>query len=230
MRTYPVKDALKRAAAHLNDQSRAIFTDDVLLPYFQTAYEELLEMLEENNAPFTNSTSAVIPVNVGTTQIGNPDTPLFPQLPEDLVEIQDVWERLQGSNIDFTLLEKRTTLPLTSILTSELLVWSWQGGIVNFIGANTARDVKINYVSNGTIIDFDINTRIKIINSKNNLSYRTAGLAAYFVGENKERADELNGNASGAFDRLINLSVKGEQSISTRRRPFRAGLKQRGYV
>jgi hypothetical protein len=40
---------LARAAAFLNDASQAIYTNTVLLPYIQTAWDELAEIFEENN-------------------------------------------------------------------------------------------------------------------------------------------------------------------------------------
>ena len=50
-------------------------------------------------------------------------------------------------------------------------------------------------------------------------------IKAKYIGENPARSDELNALAMVGKDRVIGISTKGRQSITTRRRPFRQGFK-----
>jgi hypothetical protein len=68
-----------------------------------------------------------------------------------------------------------------------------------------------------------------LVNAKTALSFRVAGLASEFIGENPTRAESLNSNASNALERALNINIKSEQSIVTRRRPFRSGYVRRGF-
>jgi len=221
------KDVMQQSRIFLNDVAASSFTDDVLLPFLQTAWAEMAELFEENELPATNNTSAVIPVTTTQFDIGGPTGPALPQ---DLIEIQGVYERPTGTLNDFTEVVKRDFLPKTSVLTNVLGVYVWQGQVIKFLGANTNIDVKLDYLANVFNPLIDPSSIVNIINAKTSLAYRTAGLAASMIGENPDRAAELNGFASTAAERLINISMKGQQAIASRRRPFRAGYKTRGSI
>jgi hypothetical protein len=89
--------------------------------------------------------------------------------------------------------------------------------------------VKFNYIVD-TIPDITagtLGTNIPIINSESFLQYRTAGLVAEFIGENVERAADLNSMAQLALDRFLGINVKGRQAVFTRKRPFMAASRTR---
>ena len=174
----------------------------------------------------TNQLSLIFDVPVDVFDIGGNTGPA---LPDDLVEIQRVAERLAGSSDDFLPVRKVDFLPLTEILTNSLDVWAYQQQIVLFIGALTDREVIIEYIGKGFPELVNGNSVITMINSKTSLAYRTSGLAAGMIGENPTRADELNSYASTAAERLINLGIKNSQVIPVRRRPFRSGIRSRGW-
>ena len=221
-------DVFKRARVHLNDRAIGLYTNDVLIEHLQTALDELAEMFEDNGLPVTDKVNSS-PINLasGITDIGGP---VGPPLPNDLVEITALFERSAGSNQDFNRMARRDFLPEYSVQTAYNMYWVWQQQFIRFLGANSALEIKIEYVANVFPIIVDGNTVIPIINCKNTLAFRTAGLAAEFIGENPTRAQSLNGQAGNAADRLLNLSTRGEQSVTTRRRPFRANYKQRSGV
>ncbi len=60
------------------------------------------------------------------------------------------------------------------------------------------------------------------------MEYKTAAFCAMFMAENPQRATSLDSLAEGALTRSLGIPIKGMQSITTRRRPFRHSFKHRG--
>ncbi len=218
------QEILDSAAALLNDQAKQVFTDTVMLPYLKIAANELELELELNAIPMTNKKSAALVIAVGKTGIG--DTGQV-ALPTDLISPITLHERLSGSNDDYSEMTHVEFLPDTQVLGSSLSYWSWIGEKITFLGALTARDVKIDYTAAALTPITATTTVINMFNVKVFLQYRTAALAAQFIGENKERSDDLNVFARLGMDKLLGINVKGEQSISTRRKPFMANYRSR---
>ena len=217
-------DVMDRAAVLLNDSAKNVYTYAAQLPYLQTAYDELGLIVQTNNIPISNETSAALTVLTGTTTIGASTTPA---LPTDLVEIQSISERISGSTDPYIDMVKTEFLPKLTTLTNELTWWAWQGQEIKFLGANSDRQISIDYISTGLSAITTSSSSINMLESKLFLSYRTAALCCMYIGENPTRASALSSDAETAKDMLINLSIKGMQAIPTRRRPFMAGYKGR---
>ena len=198
------------------------------------AFDELIENLQEANVPVTDLTSQVILLPVGSSVIyDNTAGPGFtPTYPEDLIEIQQVSERLAGTNDSFVPLVRRDFRE-ASPAGQSLLYWTFQNGYIMFnpSGANTPREIQLKYICDifaGKLTDE--NSPIGIINSISYLSYKTASLCAHFIGENESRAAVLDEKAEKSLERMIGISNKGKQQIMTRHRPFRSGYKSRGWI
>jgi hypothetical protein len=229
-------EVMDKAASLMNDTAKTVYTYAAQMPYLNMALDELMEHLELHNIPITSKTSASITVNIGTTQI-NPESGfeppnLPPTYPSDLVSIEQIWERLAGSTDPFVPLVQREFLPhyVDDILVDSLIYWAWQDQRIKFIGATTNREVKLDYVAkvktNQVVSSGD---QIGIINARTFLYYRTAAICSQFIGENPTRAGELNQFAQMAVDRMTGIEIKSKQSVQTRRRPFRASYKQKGF-
>lgn len=229
--TFTAGEVMDRAASLLNDTARSRYSYTAQLPYLKTALDDFKMKLEVNNVPITNQTSQIIPVNIGDIQITGPGG-APPNYPGTLVEIQAMWERLQDSSDAFLPMSQFEFLPpiYNYLPTFNLGFFSWQNETIFFnpLGTTTAREVKIDFISSvfGDILDE--NTPIGMINGKNFLAFRTAALCAQFIAENKTRADELNINAVASFDDFLAINIKGKQSVTTRKRPFRAAYRARG--
>lgn len=214
----------------MNDSSQSMYTNTVCLPFLNLSLDELQELYELNGIPATNETSAAITLPAGVSSLGFDTTPA---LPSDLIEIQQLWESMSGLN-QWTPVTKKETLPHyledgTSI--SQFLIWAWEHGRIKLIPSNTDTDLKIDYTCslfNTPILIKDINVNLPFTNVKTYLEYKTTALCAMFIAENETRAMSLDSLAGTALSRALGIPVKGMQSITTRRRPFRASFKGRG--
>lgn len=220
-------EVMDRVAVLLNDPDKTDYTYTVQLPYLNIAIDELLEHLEESNSPAVNATtSPPILVPVGTNKV-------LP--PQDMVEIQEVGERLAGTQDAFVFMPRREFID-SFPPSSALLYWALatNAGVYevqfNPNGATTAREIRIRYLKWGSSLAYTESSMIPIVNSRSYLSFKTAALCAQFVGENESRAGILNTEAEQALERMLGIENKGKQQIMTRHRPFRASYKSRGGI
>jgi len=227
-RSFTAGDIMDISAGLLNDYNKDSFTYVAQRPFLQLAIQELQEYYELNNIPITNNTSDVIEVDAGVNMIGFIGDTAAPNLPDDLVEIQQLWYSARDQNVWFPM-TKRDFLPhyLETVQIDPLTYWAWYRERIHFLPAISDSDVKMDYVQTLFPDIVDHNSQLNLINGRTFLEYRTAALASQFIGENKSRADELNAFAIPAMDRITGISIKGQQSIMVRRRPFRSGFKNR---
>lgn len=213
------------ARALLNDINGQVYTNDVQLPFFQMAFEEVRQELQDYNIPITNKTSAAILIPYGVKDIGGPTGP---PLPNDFIELLECWEIPAGTNNDYMQMRRKIFLPKTDILTAYLEVYTWADQYIHFLGANGDIQVKLDYIASGLGPVVNENSVIRLTNVINVLKFRTAAYCAMFIGENETRASVLNEKANEALDTMLGIQIKNTQRIQTRRRPFMASYKQRG--
>lgn len=224
------------SASLLNDTAKSTYTYAAQSPYLRLALQELREYFELNNIPVTQEVSAVITLNAGVTAIiyNAAGTPSNPKLPDDMVEPAQLWERQAGID-PWVPMTKKDYLPhdLEGIETNQFIYYVWQSQEIRVLPANQQNDIKIDYIRQmfpdaGATIDE--NTQINVINCQTFLEYRTASLCAEFIERNLTSSNGLNNYAVLALDRATGIGVKGKQNIMTRRRPFRAAYKRRGWM
>jgi hypothetical protein len=226
---------MDKSASLMNDTAKTVYTYAAQLPYLQMALDELQENFELNNIPVTNVTSIAIIVNAGVMFIGPVDgigASAPPNYPDNVVEFQQLWERLADSSEPYIPIRQVEFLPhnLDDLPTSELQYWAFVNQRILFIPSSTNRQIKIDYIGKIFPNNINENTLIGLINVRSFLQYRTAALCSQFIGENASRAEELNNFAQMAMDRSVGISVKGSQSQSARRRPFMASYKRRTFM
>lgn len=221
---------MDRVAALMNDPARTDYTYEAQLIYLNMAVDELVENLEQANASPTNQTSTVIVVPLGANSLYPVEHPDGPHYPYDLIEIQEVAERLSGTTNQFTGLCRREWVGHFPPCDS-LMFWTWEDQCIKFnpSGASTARDVQLRYVRQPIQQAQNENSLIGTIGTRSYLAYKTAGLCALFIGENPSRAQTLEQKAEESMDRLLGINTKGSQQIVTRRKPFRSSYKSRGW-
>src|SRR3954471_15245274 len=102
---------MNASAALLNDVARAVYTYAVQLPYINMAARELQQIFQQNEMPVTTATSVEIAVAAGQTAIVFGGVLPIPAMPTDLVEIQGLWEKNDGSSQQFTPMTRLNQLP-----------------------------------------------------------------------------------------------------------------------
>ncbi len=227
---------MAKAASLMNDTARTIYTYAAMVPYLQMAMQELREHFELYGISVTQSVSAVISITAGITTLTYPPAGPLPPLPppfvpDDFVEPLQLWER--EHNVDpYIPMHRRDFLPhnLEGIQTSQFIYYTWNSQQIEFLPANRNNDIKIDYIRELFTPVVDETSIINVVNAATFLEYRTAGLLAEFIERNITSAQSLNQFALMGIDRATGIGVKSKQSIMTRRRPFRASYKKRGWM
>lgn len=217
------------AAALLNDTVQSVFTDTVLIPYYNIALQELQETFELYSIPVTHEVSAVLNVPFNTSRIAF--TLTVPVLPPNLIEIKQLWESPEGLN-QWTPMTRKDFLPhyLENTTTiSQFIIWAWLSQEIKLVAANADNDLKIDYVKSifDRLVIGNINLDNPVRNVEGYLTNRMAAFAAYFIGENEERFAALTSIAEQSLGRSLGISIKAQQSIASRRLPFRSSYKRR---
>ena len=218
------------AAALMNDAAQNVYTNEKVLPYLNMTLDELQETFELNNVPVTNEESAIIPVPAGIDTIGFNTNP---KLPQDLVEIQRVWERPAGVT-PWNPMTRKEFIPrqYEDQSITQFLWWAWRDQEIRVIPATADNELKLDYVQdlfNTPISINDVDVNLPIVNVKQYLGFQTAAFCAMYVAENETRAMALEGKAQRALDRELGIPTKGRQAITTRRQPFMGSYRRRGY-
>lgn len=215
-------DILDTSAALQNDTDKQVYTYLKQFPYLKIALRDFEELAQLNNIPVTNKISTVLTVPGSTVALSDVTSPA---LPTDLVEIQQLWESTNNSS--FVPMSRVDFLNPNTVNSASYGAWSWQGNEIKLPSVAGIVYLKIDYISTLFSSIADENSPVQTINADSFLQYRTAGLCAQYIGENKERADDLNGNAALALDRILGIENKARQGVAIRHRPFRASYKSR---
>lgn len=207
-----VSEVTADAGALLNDPSQLTWTNTVLLPYYQKAFRELIEVLENHSVPILKEVSTLTTVTAGETSI----TTIT-----DIRTPLTLWERASGSSDLFTKMKETEWEPEID-LTTELRYWNWREGTVVFPGATTDRQVKLLYIKTLDAAA-TVNSAITIPEARTYLASRTAAIAAALAGGNFERAAALDSDSQEALWRVVNSMVKSMQALPARRRGYKRG-------
>lgn len=231
-------EIIRTVASLQNDTAQTVYTNAAVLPYLNVALRELQETFQLNNVPVTNETTPVVinvPAGVSTVRFPQPgQEEALPELPVDLVEIRQLWESAEGQNLWIPMV-KKTYLPhqlQNDQPINQFLIWAWIKQEIRLIAADQDNDLKIDYIASmfKKVEIGQVDIPFPYINIQSALEFRTASLCSMYIGENETRAQALNNDAIQALDRTLGISTKGQQAITTRRRPFRGGFKRVGIL
>lgn len=223
-------EIMDRAAILLNDPAKTDYNYAVLMPFLKMALDELAENnIESQSSPLVE-TSVPIDIPAGTNGLYPQEAEFGQFYPSDLVEIQGIYQRAQGSEDAWMEIPRREHTLLDDKKYDRLQGYSWESLIIKFNhgGATVPLTLQLKYLRTIPMRVLTPDYFVGGMNSRSFLSYKTAAYAAQFIGENAERASILDGKAEQALDRIDNINNKGRQQIMTRHRPFRAAYKMRG--
>jgi hypothetical protein len=207
---------MDRVASFLNDAAKTQYTYAIMIPYLNAAIDEMQETMQLNTTPAINKISPSITVTAGTaTSI------VLGSLPADFIAPVGLVERDPTLPLaPFTPMTRQEFLTFDRARQGILNIWAWQAQIIQFIGATTDREVKVNYIGTAITPVVASTDVITLFNCESFLAHRTTALCALFAGENKTRADEADQFATVAMERFIRLNGKGTGPIILPRKPY----------
>jgi hypothetical protein len=211
-------EALNSARTFLNDTGKQIWTDTKLLPFLKEAYRDLLIQLWLNGIPVLRE-DTTIPITVLTGAV-------VITLPADLLEPIGLKERLLGSTSieDYAPMSEKAFEPDT-VQTTELRYWSWREEQIQLVGALTDRQVLLRYWKTLTIPTSAASV-LGFLFAEAYLGPKTTAYAAASTG-NSTLAEEADSKAEIRLDQVIRANTKGQQSLPTRRIPYRRARRTR---
>lgn len=211
-----VSDIIPNIVSKLNDQSQAMYTNPVLLPHIADAWEELQIELDLCGVLVLEKDTWIVTLPIGQTSFVTAGI-----FPADLLEAQKLEEKLSGSADLFYPMTRRQWEP--DILPSDSLrYWSAHEQDIYTVGATSIRDVKIMGKKSLSAVTAT-SSSLPVNHCKLFMIYRSAGLAAIYVGNNKTRGESLMLEGDKFLNKLTRINAKDKQGTRTRRRPFRLG-------
>lgn len=194
---------------YLNDSAGGIYTNAKLLPHLKVASGFLETELEENGVPCKNEISVPFTINIGDTEVR--------PLPPDFVWPVKLEERLAGTTDLFVPMIMRAWEPQAS-KTERLQFWTWRKDRIFLLGATTTREVTVYYQAVLNIIN-TVNDAV-YARAEQYLTAKTSALALFFSGQNDTIAQQCDRIAEKNIDQVINISVKKQQGMNYRRKPY----------
>jgi len=206
-------DVMARAATLLNDNAQTTFTNTVLLPKLQTAWEDLQTEMAENGVSTIEKKSTAASLLTGVKTLSS--------LPSDFLYPIDLFERVTGgTDDDWVPMKEREFLPNRQ-MRDWLQDWTWGGDAIGFVGSTRDLDVLINYFSSLSPLSGE-SSAITVQGCYNYLAYRTAAIQAAIL--KNDLASVLGAEAEKKLESFINTRAKQNQALPVRRKPFRYGV------
>lgn len=244
-----VGQVLNQVRSLLNDPIGNVYSDPFLIPYFNTAYDDLWMALENSGqeSMISDEYFFIVPALTGVdasaqvivtdvdviiaqggsgTAFVNPSLARPPNvLPPDLMSPAFLWERSPvNSTENFQEMTDRTGKGgLPSITQNQFLqFWEWREDGLCFLGALTDVQVRMRY-NRMLLPASDGTSQVAVRNGINFLQYKTAGLASASRGGTAS-AGWLAQAEEALFQLKLN-AARRDQVNPKRRRPY-----GRGYI
>jgi hypothetical protein len=222
-----LQDILDTVPALLDDANRSVFTGDFILPYINVAQRSILTKLRSAGCQEVRVRSGTITVPAGTTTLTKTTTPA---LPSDLVWPDELWEaKLGGNNEDYYRIVGPITLP-NQARSNTLGYWDWFHDELRFIGANEARDIKLDYWSTNPDFSLPVDPTDTVIfqDAVNVISLLCCKGIAVSRGQ-YQAAQVFEAQAADELESIINAQLKMQQQQPDRRQPYRGRGRYQGY-
>jgi len=207
----------------MNDFAGTTYTPARLFPMVKEAYLQLQLFLRGAGDPRFNvalaDSSQYIPVAIGVKNI-------TASLGQDSFTPVKLWERYQGSTDLVIPMEERDWEPSIE-QQDRLRFWVFRNGIIRFIGATVANEVRVDYVTGFATLS-TVGSTIGAESGEAFLAPWTASLCARYIQGNIARADELKALAIATINNIIQLRVGKNQSLPVRSGRYK-GFKQTAW-
>lgn len=204
-------EVMDRSRAVLNDVAIDLYTNEVLLPYLKIANDDLSDELVDNGSTVTKEVSVDLILPVGQKT---------PVLPDDMIVPIEVFEKDSGQSDDYyRRMEQREFNPNT-LPGNELHSWAWREQTIYTIGSTLSKLLRVRYYRLISSVLGDT-SQIELSHALNYLSYHTAALASEHIGQNRQKAIDLEAQAMSKLGKLLKKEVKQTHSKPVRRKPFK---------
>lgn len=210
-----VASMLDNAAVLMFDREKQTFTNTVLNPYLERAYATLERKLILINSNRLLRTSADIMVDADAIDVTNRADSVV----DDLIRPVDVYIYDESVQRYVKIVDFRTvqTDDIIENLSTEVFLWEWQAGIIQFNRTIAGRRVKLRYYAMLDRPPADL----KFAAYEDYLIKMTAGYGSEFEMENITRATALYQKAEVAWVEIKGAEVKENQARATRWPSFR---------
>jgi hypothetical protein len=206
-------NVVTRVQSLLGDVSGDYWTITTLTPHINAGLRKVSRKYRAHSIRFGRARATLTPLAIGVTSMTRATTLA---LPSDFLEPFEICEKAVGAaDTEYVLLDQAAD-QLPDIPQSETLgVWDWFSNTIWFIGATTARTLRIDYQRG--ITDLSAGADVLVVDdSLDAVSYFGAAEAAHSVGQSQLAANlEAQGNDSLAD--LITTEVKVMQRTPRRR-------------
>ena len=212
--SFTIGDVFDDAQGLLNDVAAATYTDARLTPLVKIAHRELKDRLNACGHQ-TTLEKATATIAAGATTYGT--------LPTGFAFPHKMEERASGGTDDdyIPMIPAIVEPPRDGGALAVLQEWVFRGYSIYFVAASQDREVRLWYWGRFLPIIVDGTTAVSQEQFQNYLMYRTAALAARVIGEDTERAADLNAQASAEMDLIMSAIAKNEQNLRVVRPPRR---------
>lgn len=212
-----------KVRAHLNDMDAQLYADSFLLTYVGMAQSQLDAWLRSKGVEYYRlRTTLTVPA--GTTVLSATSVPA---LPSDFGQPVALHERTSGSTVASewqAMTQVRERLPDVE-QSDRLQLWCWQAGQIQFVGATTAREVRIEYLSMPEEADVPADA-LPVRDSAEAVAYLTASLVTHAAGE-LEMAQSFRAQYQQEAMRLYDLAMRQAQRRVLRRKFYYPGPSRR---
>ena len=205
---------MMRAAAHLNDINQLVYTNEILLPMFTNALDELEEELSVYEVTPLRRESIIILVPKGSLEL--------PQMPIDFVEAIAVHERPMGSSGLWNPVSESIVIDVNRSVSpiESIRQWTVRATEIYINPPTTDREAMVQYITGLTPVTHE-DISIDIEQSRRLLALLTARNAARDLGNSITKASSFGDDITRARDRLTRrLQKQSQTGLGVRRRPY----------
>lgn len=216
-----VGTVLSQARTLLNDDGALNWPDPKLIPKVQQAFNQMQADLLIAGIPIINSVSVIITVPLLATDDLTVDLSLVSGYPTDMIMPIEMKERTVGATqSSFIDMLEVDAIPQVD-RTTTLRYWCWQQQTIILRGATAANQIMLRYqrLLNLPTLNTD-NT--SVILSELYLSYKVAALAS-LSSRDTVIADKFDGIANSNLYKIVQMNVKQQQNLPTKRQPYHRG-------
>lgn len=197
------------ARTYLNDPSATIWTDALLLPYLQEAYEYGRNEQALKQLPNAYKT------DVRTITAGSVT---YTPLPSDLLIPIKVEERTPGSIDPYDPMTQTVWDP-NETQVDTLRSWNWRNQAINFLGATANREVRIYYMGDMDPTGLLVGSTNLLGNIRVFLGAKVAALVQAFALQNITQARIADDVAEQQLKKILQVQSNARQAVPIRMKP-----------